>query len=181
MTGQNHRLIAQQRAMALRTEAEKRRLASSARQSNTSAGNPRLITRTVLCHRPIFRAAALCVIACALLGATFSSTALATSRVTAARAQGLYYASFRHEAPTIDKVSAAQAQGSYYASFGHEEPLAPPPSPSSGTPWVLLVTGLAIALLVAVTVEVRRRGGLGGQAATHRRALPDTPAIKRRC
>lgn len=161
MTGQNHRLIAQQRAMEPRTEAEKGRLASSARQSNTSAGNPRLITRTVLCHRPIFRAAALCVIACALLGATFSSTALATSRVTAARAQGLYYASFRHEQPTIDKVSAAQAQGSYYASFGHEEPLAPPPSPSSGTPWVLPVTGLAVVLVVAaaVIVEVRRLGG----------------------
>ena len=157
MTGQNHCLIAQQRAMKQRTEAEKGRLASSARQPNAPAGKPRLMTRTVLLHRHIFRAAALCVIACALLGVTFSGNALATSR-DAARAQGLYYASFRQEEPTIDKVSAAQAQGSYYASFGHEEPLAPPPSPSSGTPWVLLVTGLAIALLVAVAVEVRRRG-----------------------
>lgn len=160
MTGQNHYLVAQQRAMELPTEAERGRLASSSPQSNTQAGTSRLITRTVLVHRPIFRAAALCVIACALLGATFSGTALATSRVTAARAQGLYYASFRHEEPTIDKVAAARAQGSYYASFGHEEPLAPP-APSSGTPWaLLLVTGLAIALLVvvAVTVEVRRRG-----------------------
>jgi hypothetical protein len=114
----------------------------------------------VLFHRPISRAATLCVIACALLGATFSGTALATSRVTAARAQGLYYASFRPQEPTIDKGAAAHAQGLYYASFGHEKPLAPPASPSSGTPWVLPVTGLAIALLIAaaVTVEVRRLG-----------------------
>jgi hypothetical protein len=113
----------------------------------------------VLFHRPISRAAALCVIACALLGATFSGTALATSRVAAARAQGVYYASFRHQEPTSDKAAAAQAQGSYYASFGHEQPLAPPPSSSSGTPWVL-VTGLALALLVAAaaTVEIRRLG-----------------------
>jgi hypothetical protein len=111
-------------------------------------------------HGPVSRAAALCVIACAVLGATFSGTALATSRGTAARAQGLYYASFGHEEPTIDKVAAARAQGLYYASFGHEKPLAPTPSPSSGMPWELPVTGLAIALLVAaaVTVEVRRLG-----------------------
>ena len=114
----------------------------------------------MLFHRPISRAATLCVIACALLGATFSGTAFATGRVAAARAQGLYYASFGHEAPIIDKVAAAQAQGRYYASFGHEKPITPPPSPSSGTPWVLLAAGLAIALLAAaaVTVEVRRPG-----------------------
>ena len=114
----------------------------------------------MLLHRSIFRAAALCVIACALLGAPFSGTALATSHVAAARAQGLYYASFRHEEPIIDKVAAARAQGSYYASFRDEQPLAPPPSPSSGTPWVLPVVGLMIALLVAgaVIVEVRRVG-----------------------
>ncbi len=114
----------------------------------------------MLFHRPISRAAALCIIACALLGATFSGTALATSRVAAARAQAHYYASFPHEEPTTDKVAAAQAQGTYYASFRHEEPLAPPPSRSSETPWILLVTGLAIALLVAAVaiVEVRRLG-----------------------
>ena len=86
-------------------------------------------------HRSIFRAAAVCVIACALLGATFSGPASATSRVAAARAQGVYY-----------------------ASFGHETPLTPRQSPSSATPWVLPGTGLVIALLVVagVTVETRR-------------------------
>ena len=114
----------------------------------------------MLFHRPISRAAALCVIVSALLGATFSGTALATSRVAAAQAQARYYASFSHEEPTIGKIAAAQAQGSYYASFGHEQPLTPPSPPSSGTPWILLATGLALALLVAavVIVEVRRLG-----------------------
>ena len=111
-------------------------------------------------HRPISRAAALCVIACALLGATFTGTALATSRAAAAQAQARYYASFGNEHPTIDKIAAAQAQGRYYASFRHEKPLAPPSSPASATPWVLLVTGVALTLLVAagVIVEVRRLG-----------------------
>lgn len=106
-------------------------------------------------HRSIFRAAAVCVIACALLGATFSGPASATSRVAAARAQGLYYASFGHAGST---VAAARAQGVYYASFGHETPLTPRQSPWSARPWVLPGTGLVIALLVVagVTVETRR-------------------------
>jgi hypothetical protein len=115
---------------------------------------------TVLVHRPISRAAALCVIACALLGPMFSGTALATNRVSAARAQGLYYASFRNDEATIDKAAAARTQGTYYASFRNEGSLAPPPAPASRPTWALLVAGLAIALIivVAVTAEVHRLG-----------------------
>jgi hypothetical protein len=104
--------------------------------------------------------AVLCVIACALLGATFSATAGAADRVAAARAQARYHASFGQELSPADKVAAARAQGRYYASFRHSKPLAPPQSHSGETPWVLTLIGLAIALLIvgAVTIEVRRLG-----------------------
>ncbi|MBV9310559.1 MAG: hypothetical protein JOZ73_07000 [Solirubrobacterales bacterium] len=172
MTGEYQHTIGKQRIAHLHRQAEQERLAAAVTPSRTGTPRFKLLARlgarfaaarasTGFIHRRISGAAALCVIACALLGATFSGTALATSRVAAARAQGLYYASLRHEEPTIDKLAAAQAQGSYYASFRHENPLAPPRSPSSGTPWALAVTGLAIVLLVAaaVTVELRRLGG----------------------
>lgn len=118
----------------------------------------------MLANRPISRAAVLCLIACALLGALFSGTAAAAHRFTAAP-QARYYASFGQEAPPIDKVAAARAQGRYYASFRHQKPLTPPRSHSGETPWLLPVIGVAIALLVAATVMilvrrpgVRRRG-----------------------
>src|SRR3954454_4154917 len=100
----------------------------------------------MLSNRLISRAAALGVIACALLAATFSGTAVAADGVAAARAQARYYASFGREAPPIDKAAAARAQGRYYASFHDSKPLTPPKSHSDETPWLLPVVGLAIAL-----------------------------------
>jgi hypothetical protein len=110
----------------------------------------------MLSNRHISRTAVLCVVACALLGATLSGTAVAQPTAPQAR----YYASFGQDAPPIDKVDAAAAQGRYYASFRHSEPLTPPRTQSGETGWVLPLIGLAIVLLIAaaVTIEVRRLG-----------------------
>lgn len=112
----------------------------------------------MLAHHPVSRATVVCVIACALVAATLGGTANAVDRVAAAQAQSRYYASFGQQAPQIDKVAAARAQARYYASFRHSEPLTPPRSQSGGTPWVLLVIGLATALLVAAAVTIVVRG-----------------------
>ena len=61
----------------------------------------------MLSNRHISRTGVLCVVVCALLGATLSGTAAAQPTAPQAR----YYASFGQDSPAIDKVDAAAAQG----------------------------------------------------------------------
>jgi hypothetical protein len=97
----------------------------------------------VLSHRSISRVAILGLVACALLGATFTGTAAA-----------------------VDRVAAAKAQGRYYASFRNAEPIPQPSSASDGTSWVLVVGGVAIVLIIVAGMATQgRRSSVRRRAA----------------
>jgi hypothetical protein len=103
---------------------------------------------------PIPRLAIVVGLACALLVALMSGSAVATSvddkRLAAAEARQAYLASYGTPEPVDSRTASALAQQSYLASYGETTPISPASS-DDGTPW-LPIAGIAIAGLGLVGV-----------------------------